>query len=517
MSTTNITIINNINTKFNKLIEKYSNNTTVLEGICDYINTGFVTQLDKIHRDIGDIEKIEKEKCYFVNKFLSSTENIFYYIKDTDIFIHYDMEHYKIFEEDELCKQIYNEVTEHQNLSPYKFDIQTEILNELKGQTMFKCLPESFTIQSIIKYLTTYFFNSKEDAKYFCCIVGDIVLKKPTSVKYCINNNLMDFIASFKEIIKTALGINYLEPRDSRFICDTIDQYIDLGYHRVLKSTSENQMFLWNDFLNRHAIDLFAVCIHYSRRYVNAEGYLNHHKDSKTILYLKNNSIKQIVEKFCLNKLEVNTETVSSGISYENMSYLWYRFLRENNIPSLFSKKDNLHQLVKKYVKYNDNNYRYLSIFHKDIRVINDMKHFLSNNINYDVDDELETSELLCIYATTNQPIDEKRMIDIIQYFTDCKFTNYNKTIKNISCKLWDKKGDLKQFINSMKEYLTSDETPIDDISFTNIYTRYCKNTSNTGDVNKIVTKRYFINFIINHIPSEYLMFNNILSKYWYS
>ena len=89
-------------------------------------------------------------------------DNIFYYVKQNDVFIHYDMKHYKIYDEDILINKIYKEITEnHQSLHPSKFDILQEIINELKQQLLEKCLPESITIQNIIKYLMTYFLIQK--------------------------------------------------------------------------------------------------------------------------------------------------------------------------------------------------------------------------------------------------------------------------------------------------------------------------------------------------------------------
>jgi hypothetical protein len=159
MSSNNVKLLNEINHNFTKLLEQYSNNYKVLQQVNEYINTKLPVNITKIHREVENLEKIEKEKNYFINKFLSSMDNIFYYINENDVFVHYDMKHYKIFEEDQLINQIYNEITEnHISLHSSKFDVLSEIINELKQQSLLKCLPESYTIQSIIKYLMTYFF-----------------------------------------------------------------------------------------------------------------------------------------------------------------------------------------------------------------------------------------------------------------------------------------------------------------------------------------------------------------------
>ena len=54
-----------------------------------------------------------------------------------------------------------------------------------------------------------------------------------------------------------------------------------------------------------------------------------------------------------------------------------------------------------------------------------------------------------------------------------------------------------------------------ENLSFNTIYTKYCKYTSNNGNVNKIVTKKYFIEFILSSIPENNIRYNKILQSYW--
>lgn len=514
MSHHNVKLLNDINFNFVNILEKYSNNVKVLNRINSYIKESLETHLNKIHREVENLDKIEKEKNYFINKFLSSMENIFYYIEANDRFIHYDMKHYKIFEEDELCNQIYNDIMEnHNSLHSLKFDVLTDIINELKTHTIFTCLPESYTIQSTINYLMTYFFSSKDDAKYFCCIIGDIVLNKSIDVNICINDNLHYFISTFEAIIQKVLGEIYPNNFDEYFLCDTIIKSKKIEDHRILKSTTENQHYLWNDFLNKHAIDLLAVCIHYSRRYINSENYLTHHKNSKTILYLKNNTSVKMIEDFCLNSLNVKKD---SSINYENMDYLWHHFLKKNHIPGNLITHSTFHKTIKTYVQYDHLNKQYLSIFHANGSIIQDVKHFLKTELVNDVEDELEISELIAIFEEQHYSVNEDTMIDLVKYFTKCKLTIDNKLIKSTRCKLWDKKGELNTFISIMKQGATSNYPITTDLSFNTIYTKYCKYTSNNGNVSKIVTKKYFVDYIINTIPNEFIVFNKVIKDFWY-
>jgi len=515
MSTNNIKLLNEINRKFTSHLEPYADNYKVLEQINKYITEELKLQLNKIHRDVENLEKIEKEKNYFINKFLSSMENIFYYVKQKDVFIHYDMKHYKIYEEDKLISDIYTEITQHNPLlHSLKFDILQDIINELKQQLLFNCLPESSTIQNIIKYLMTYFFESKDDAKYFCCVIGDIILNKSINVNICINSHLNEFIKTFEEISIKELGDLLPFGLSNRFSCNTIVQTNPLNNHRIIKSNNDNQRYLWNGFLNKHAIDLLAVCIHYSKRYLNSENYIKHHKSPDTILYLKNNTPKEIVEEFCLNHLDVKKDCV---IHYENMEYLWHTFLSNNYIPdSILSTSHELHEMIRSYIQYDHLNKKYLSIFHKDAQQIEDIKQFLNSELVVDVNDELEISELIAIFQEQHYLVDESMMVSLLKYFTHCDITDDNKIICDTRCKLWDKKGGLDTFINIMKKGASLNYPITEDLTINDIYTKYCKYTSNNGNVCKIVTKKYFVNYIIQHIPENYILFNKVVKSFWY-
>lgn len=518
MSLNNVKLLNEINRNIASVLEKYIDNYTVLEKINGFVKTEFDNQLKKIQRDVDNLEKLEKEKNYFINKFLSSMENIFYYVKSNDAFIHYDMKHYKIYEEDILINQIYKDITiNHPCLHPLKFNILQDIVNELKQQHLFDSLPESYTIQSIIKYLMTYFFETKDDAKYFCCVIGDIVLNKHkhTNINFCINDNLFCFINRFNIIVTQGLrGLLSCELNNNTFLNNTIGKSTNLNHHRIIKSKQENQQYLWNDFLNKHAIDLLVVCIHYSKRYLSSEHYIKHHKEANTILYLKDHTAKQMVEEFCLNHLTIKKE---SEITYDTMEFLWHMFLSNKYIPPNIVTKQELHQFIKSYIKYDHQHLKYISIFHDDSQLINHVKTFLNITLVADPNDELEVSELIAIFEEQQYDVNESIIVELIKYFTSYNLANDNKTIQSVRCELWDKKGELKKFIDVMKQGATSSDYPItQNLTINAIYTKYCKYTSNHGNVRKIVTKRYFVSNIMGYIPETYILFNKIDQRFWY-
>ena len=514
MSIDNVKLLNEIHHNFVTILEKYSNNKAVLNKVNEYVTTKLENHIHKIHKEVDDKESTQKERDYFINNFLSSIENIYYYVKEKELFIHYDMKHYKCFEEDEICSQIYNDIIkDYTSLMNYKFDIQNEIINEYKTQALNKCIPESYTIQSVIKYLMTYFFDSKDNAKYFCCILGDLILGKKIDNVFCINSNLYQFITTFQNIINGT--IDNVSILNDKFTINELNLNVDIKTHRILYSSNVDKLCLWNDFLNRHAIDIYVVCIHYSRRYLNSEKYLNHHKTPHHILYLKTNDVKNIVKTFGLQKISVDQ---NSSITYENMKFLWYKYLKSKQIPTNIIPIPSLHKEMLSYAKYDTINSNYLCVSHDDNKLIINIKQFMDSYIVNDSFDQLEISEIVEIYKNQHDHdnINESIMIEIIKYFTQYTFVNDDKTITNVKCLLWDKKGELFNFIDLMKSSHQDGSWVIEEnLSFNTIYTKYCKYTSNNGNVNKIVTKKYFIEFILSSIPENNIRYNKILQSYW--
>ena len=512
----NVKLLNEIHHNFVVILEKYSNNKKVLNKVNEYVTSKLDIHINKIYNEVSKKESTQKERNYFINNFLSSMENIYYYVKEKELFIHYDMKNYKCFEEDEICSQIYNDIIQnHKSLMSYKFDIQNEIINEYKTQTqtLNNCIPESYTIQSVIKYLMTYFFDSKEDAKYFCCILGDLLLNKTTDNVFCINYNLLQFITTFQNIITNTINDN-VSTMEDKFTINKLNSSVDIKNHRILYSSNVDKLCLWNDFLNRHAIDIYVVCIHYSRRYLNSERYLTHHKAPQHILYLKNNNVKTIVESFGLKEISVQP---NNSITYDNMNFLWYTYLKSKHIPINIISVELLHNEMLNYAKYDTPNNIYLCVNHPDNSLIVTIKDFIKDCVVKDTSDQLEVSELIEIFKDrSNSDIDENTMIEVLKYFTDYEFINDDKTINGIRCLLWDKKGEIDNFIKLMKQSHQDNSRVItENLTFNTIYTKYCKYTSNNGNVNKIVTKKYFINYILNYIPETCIRFNKILQSYW--
>ena len=95
--------------------------------------------------------------------------------------------------EDDIHHTILSTISLNKTLMDWKHRLKITILKKIKERDIFTCIPESETIQNVINKLYPMIFSSKEKAKYFLTIIGDVVLKK-TSETYFINSKAKNFL-----------------------------------------------------------------------------------------------------------------------------------------------------------------------------------------------------------------------------------------------------------------------------------------------------------------------------------
>ena len=270
------------------------------------------------------------------------------------------------------------------------------------------------------------------------------------------------------------------------------------------------RFFIWCS-IKENFLNFIVLCSHYSTRYINAENYALQRNElfKKEIFYLKHNSKEEIINTF-IEKFTY--QDLSSKIHSSDMQFLWNMFLKEKNIENIIYKVE-LENILRNKLNYNSGHYINLNTSHGD--KIKIFKTFFDNHIVYDDDDELEISEIHKIIQTLNiNNISENLLEELISHYTSYQSED-GKTIKNISCKLWNKQQEiLESFENKFNKPDSVLSKTNNYISIYDAYILYCKYSNNN---NKILTvsKKYFEKYIIKLIPNEFLWNNNILIKYW--
>ena len=498
----------NLIVKITQLYEKHKKAPKTIEKLKYYVEKQLPALLDKYDAQEKRRVILEMESKKYINTFLSEPENQYFYIKTTDTFIEYNGIDYKIIPEDNLWFKILNDITEKKILLEWKQQIKSKIIEYIKNKNLLESIPESQTIQNMINFFTPILFKNKEKVKYFFAIIGDNILGKTSQNHYFVQEKSKEFF----EILENLSGYYF----DTKF---NISQNFKYKYRGQNYNTSRLIYFknniknksIWFSFIKENFLNFIVLCCHYSTRYVNAENYALARQDSfkNEVFYLKKNDKSSIINNF-ISKFTFTQE--NNKIHSSDMHFLWKLFLKEKNMENIIYKVE-FENILRDKLTYNSGHY--VNINSNSLINNKIFKEFFRININYDEDDELEISEIYKIIQNKHEcSITENLLEDLISHYTDFRSED-GKTIKNISCKLWNKQLEiLESFENKFNKTDFIENNANNYVSIYDAYILYCKYSNNN---NKILTvsKKYFEKYIIKLIPNEFIWNNNILLSYW--
>jgi hypothetical protein len=481
----------------------------------------------KYDERVSRFNELTLEQDNFYKVFLSKHQ--YFYMPYNSIYYEYDGKTYKIIKDDDIHYQLLSTITDEGKLIQWKHKTKQNIIKKIKERTLFKTIPETYTIQNVLGFLQTI-FQTKTEAKYFLTIIGDCILKKN-------NDNLLYFVSSnLKKIITLIDSIVYVTTGNS-IMSNFITKYHDshkLNLYRLIKTNDTSNALstdIVKEVLNNIGIDLFCVATHYSERYGNADNYLNTKVEAEIknyVLYFVQNSLQSIVCEF---KEQCIDETVSSecNITWKNMHYIWKLYLSSLNIPNMIYSQQ-LQELLMSYItnkndssnlifthvtsKYLPNVSSFLAFWDKHITITNDQS----------VDDEYEVDELMTLYKNHDKKLgqlSDTNMIKMIcHYFSPQVEVIDNKYITNIKCNLWCKNQDVNVFLQDYKINLVNVglNQNADIISFDDLYQSY-KNYITARSVveqkvNLIVSKQFFEKYLTNQLH-EFIKFEKFVSSEW--
>jgi hypothetical protein len=120
--------------------------------------------------------ELTNEHEIFCKIFLS--KNKYFYLPSNNCYYEYDDKTYKIIKEDNIHYQLLSTITNEKKLVQWKHKTKTHIVKLIKEKHLFKSIPETYTIQTVLGFLQSTLFDTKDGAKYFLTILGDNILKK---------------------------------------------------------------------------------------------------------------------------------------------------------------------------------------------------------------------------------------------------------------------------------------------------------------------------------------------------
>lgn len=524
------------------LFQKYKNNPYILQRLQMHLTNlpAILETENKRYEDrISRINELTLEQDNFYKVFLSKHQ--YFYMPYNNLFYEYDGKTYKIIKEDDIHHHLLSTITDEGKLIAWKHKTKQNILKQIKDRSLFKSVPETYTIQNVLGFLNTI-FETKTETKYFLTVIGDCILKKnigPECNLFFINSNIKKLISFIDSIAYITTGNSIM----GNFISKYHETHNLLGYRLIRTNDNFNSIAtdLIKDVLNKIGIDLLSVAAHYSERYSNSDQFLiNLPKEDpikEYIMFFSLNSTNKIVEQFvsqCVEQVSTNTlnNSTSSNIynlSWKNMHYIWKLYLSSINVPNMMYS-NNLKVLLKTQLTFTEssstgdivftnvtskflpNVSSFLSFWEKHITITTD------NSINL-YDEEYEIDEISSLYKQTNKStinISDKEIIKMIwHYFYPNVEVIDNKYITNIHCNLWSKNDDINEMLLHYKQQPHID---VSLISFDELYQNYksyiqAKNVVE-GSFHPIVSKHFFEKFLSQYL-AKYIKFDKFVSSDW--
>ena len=560
------------------LYEKYRDDPYMLSKTRHLVCNQLSNMLDNISKthEANELrfDEMSIEKDAFVESFLN--DNRYFYSTSTESFFQYDGLHYQSIKEDDLLHTILSTISQGRQLLSWKQRTRMNIMKRIKECNILKSIPESDTIQFVLDLLYPAFFASKNEAKYFLCILGDALLKKNTN-----------FILFLNELSNMYLGTNLYNTFKHKYHEHEYTNCRMIGVSDCIK----NQI-LWKPLLQKYVLDILTVSSHYSIRYTSSDEFIlvssNDLELSNKIFYLHDRThldmIKQFVSEYLrlprqrsgsnelsndvLHTTSCIAQSVSQSVaqsivpitdstiitlSWKNMHFLWRHYLCSLNLPAIMFQqtlKPLMTEHLKEYYILDSDSFQ--DIFSKHLPTIQKFMNFFDETI---VEDALETDfeieELIALFkqwlsqkGESCSQLNDKQILDIIGYYYPNVVVDQDKFLHNIRCTMWDKQMDIQLAIDNMRSVLHN-QNLVATTMFLDSSTNVCVNTSiydmyiyynkyyssneimhNEIGHNEIihneirrhpriiVSKTYFDKYIMDHY-TEYVLGTAMLSYQW--
>jgi len=514
------------------------------------------------------LELISEE---FIETFLNRTK--YYYSHHSELYFSYNQVHYSIINEDEIHHRILTDITGQgakslgdaaSNLLTWKYKIKNRIIKNIQDRDILKSIPESNTIQHVIGQLYPVLFRTRDNAKYFLTVLGDVLLKKSAPLIYFIP-------ASAKELIKDLGAECY-----SLFGINAFNNAFKFKYYEHNYNDCRNVNFqmphsasggaagggvaggvgagggagalnsagvIRSSDLQLSIIDLFCVAAHYSQRYGNADEFLVRQCKTYEVRdhawFFKTRTESKIIDEFMKYATEPSS-SVDCGITWQNLLYLWKMYLSEFQIPSM---------VFNAVLKTRITEYLYgggstetttttasggslaLDIFpnitSRHLPMVSKFMGFWGENCRVSDDEiEIEIDELSTLFneyltrpvstmpltaSTVN--ISDSALLGMIRHFYPDVIIEDDKYLINVGCKMWTKNAEIRSYLELFKAQCISNNLSIPQPLY-NAYEYYCSKCYESTE-RRAASKRYFEKFFIEEY-TDYLDENGLITMAWW-
>ena len=476
-------------------------NEHILERIHTYIKTQLPQSIKNYQTAHTERETRKKSLELIADEitetFLNKTK--YFYSPQSELyFTYHNQVRYMLIHEDEIHHRILaftsssadsgSGANTKTNVSTsIKYKIKNRIIKSIQERDILSSIPESRTIQNVIAHIYPALFRTRDHAKYFLCILGDVLLKKSAPLIYFIPPVAKEFIKDLgnesyvlfgSNTFASAFKFKYYEHQYKD--CRIVDIHAPASASASASAATASDIpppgFLRLSHmpeLKSAMIDMFCVAAHYSHRFGNADEFLRLHCKTPELTehawFFRERTEQQIISGF----VDYATEPASSEheISMTNMLYLWKMYLSEHRLPSMFFAAT-LRTKLSEYASVSTSTSPpALDVFpnrtSRYLPVVSQFRRFWSEHcFVHDREIELEIDELSTLfkeYTTTSvtgasvtgasvTTASDATLLGILRHFYPDIMIEDDKYILNVGCKLWDKNAEINEYLEQFKE-----------------------------------------------------------------
>ena len=521
-------------------------NEHILERIHAYVKTQLPQSIKNYQTAQSERETRKKSLELFADEFTESflNRNKYFYSPHSELyFTYHNQVRYALINEDEIHHRILADITASDFLSATattsatKYRIKNRVIKSIQSfRDILSAIPESRTIQNVIGLLYPALFHTRDHAKYFLTILGDVLLKKAAPLIYFVpvvakelikdlGSECYALFGSTAHSFSTAFKFKYYEHQYKD--CRLVDIRCGGGGSTQSASSSSSATFMLRlsniPELLTSIIDLFCVAAHYSHRFGSADDFLRLHcktpEVSSHAWFLRDRTDQQIIDEF----MNYATEPASSDheITMTNMMYLWKMYLSEFRLPSVFfaatlrsklasiaspspsaTTPDTIPNRTSKYLP-----------------VVSQFRQFWGEYcFTDDREIELEIDELSTLFneytaSAASPPVGDATLLGMLRHFYPDVIIEDDKYILNVGCKLWDKTAEINEYLEQFKELCITNHHSFPQPLY-NAYEFYCGKCYATAK-RRIISKRYFEKYFMEEYP-DYIDENGMITIKWW-
>jgi len=429
----------------------------------------------------------------FIDQFLSTGGHNYFYNSAIDLFFTYDNTKYDKINEDDIVHSALVALQDYPELKPWKYKIKNQLVKRIKERELLNSIPESCTIQKVIGLFYPSIFTGRDAVKHFLTVLGDIMNKKNVNF-YFISAKAKQFIKELSIECCTLFGTSSLNNVFKfKFYDHTYSECRLLDINEI--GMSSINVSDYSSPFKRNIVDIMCVASHYSKRFGNADAFLEspYCKDAALAahcFYLKTNDDAAIVNRFIATTTE-SCNNAQHAISWRKMQYLWKLFLEEERLPYVIftnQLKTRLMSLLPHTIvpgvggvgggcssattpdddMHATDTVLFTSLTSKHLPIVSEFLSFWNETIEpTKEDDELELDELTVLFMShikskkmfhktaSNIKITDQFMCGLVKHFFSDVHIEDDKYLINISSKMWNKKQEISQALAIMGDGTT--------------------------------------------------------------